>query len=178
MASILGRSMDSLGQRRSSHTLGDLIRRDTVVPCKPQTDSRQCGYRDAHENRWFQMETAELIIGFPIGAADTAVDVRCGKGGASNFAANTGAAVIATDIDSRNVQVVAIQGGGRTRFRSSGRTDPGKLDPPVGRVDGSTAGTTGSHGARPVHAQKSSHHRTKASVVVISIRRSLMPAIL
>ena len=60
--------------------------------------SRRCGFRDLEENGWFQRKTGELITGFPIRAEDTLVDVGCGHGGASMFAAGQGAEVIAVDI--------------------------------------------------------------------------------
>lgn len=59
---------------------------------------RRCGLRDLEQNGWFQRETGELITGFPIRAEDTLVDVGCGNGGASLFAAGQGAEVIAVDI--------------------------------------------------------------------------------
>lgn len=47
----------------------------------------------------FNEQTRELLGSFPIGASDTVVDVGCGAGSASFFAADCGAAVYAVDID-------------------------------------------------------------------------------
>jgi len=61
-------------------------------------DGKKCGLQDAKENGWFQRETGELITGFQILAEDTVLDVGCGDGGNSMFAAGQGAEVIAVDI--------------------------------------------------------------------------------
>lgn len=47
----------------------------------------------------FNPQTRELLAGFAIGPDDTFVDVGCGAGCASAFAADCGAAVYAVDID-------------------------------------------------------------------------------
>src|SRR5262249_35938594 len=47
----------------------------------------------------FNEQTWELLGSFPIGSADTVVDVGCGMGTASVFAADCGAAVYAVDVD-------------------------------------------------------------------------------
>lgn len=54
----------------------------------------------------FNEQTQELLGSFPIGAADTFVDVGCGAGSASIFAAECGAAVYAVDIDPRALATV------------------------------------------------------------------------
>jgi SAM-dependent methyltransferase len=54
---------------------------------------------DAEAFGWFNWDTGELVPGFPICGEDTVVDVGCGEGSASEFAAHFGAAVFAVDID-------------------------------------------------------------------------------
>lgn len=54
----------------------------------------------------FNDETGELIRGFPIGAEDTVVDVGCGGGWSSAFAAGRGATVYAVDIDPQALAAV------------------------------------------------------------------------
>jgi SAM-dependent methyltransferase len=57
-----------------------------------------CGLRDMIAAGWFQAATGELFTGFPIGPSDTHLDVGCGDGGATLFAARQGSRVIATDV--------------------------------------------------------------------------------
>jgi SAM-dependent methyltransferase len=54
----------------------------------------------------FNLEAQELIADFPIGDTDTVVDVGCGEGAASEFAARCGAAVYAVDIDPQALAAV------------------------------------------------------------------------
>ncbi len=54
----------------------------------------------------FNDHKRELLSGFAIGPADTVVDVGCGAGCASAFAADCGAAVYAVDIDPRALAAV------------------------------------------------------------------------
>ncbi|HEY7157439.1 MAG TPA: methyltransferase domain-containing protein [Gemmataceae bacterium] len=54
----------------------------------------------------FNLETRELLAGYPIGEADTVVDVGCGEGASSEFAARCGAAVYAVDIDPQALAAV------------------------------------------------------------------------
>ncbi|MFV1964855.1 MAG: class I SAM-dependent methyltransferase [Pirellulaceae bacterium] len=65
----------------------------------------QCGYLDCQDNGWFQSETGHLFTDFRIRREDTVVDVGCGDGGASVFAASTGAEVIAVDIDAEMTKI-------------------------------------------------------------------------
>lgn len=70
---------------------------------EPQPTCFDCGYRDSQRQGWYDRRRGELAPGFPIGSADVCVDVGCGNGGASMFAARRQAEVIATDIDPRAI---------------------------------------------------------------------------
>ena len=73
-------------------------------PKKPTAG--QCGLADARESGWYKKKTGELIEGFKILAEDTLLDVGCGDGPASRFAAGCGAEVIAADIDEDKIETV------------------------------------------------------------------------
>ena len=71
----------------------------------PETvDSRYVGLVDAVQSGWFLRETQELFRGFRVAAEDTLLDVGCGEGAASFFAAQQGAHVIITDREEKNVR--------------------------------------------------------------------------
>jgi SAM-dependent methyltransferase len=71
----------------------------------PETvDSRYVGLVDAVHSGWFLQETGELFHGFSVTAEDTLLDVGCGEGAASFFAAQRGAHVIITDTEEKIVQ--------------------------------------------------------------------------
>jgi SAM-dependent methyltransferase len=55
---------------------------------------------------WFNLEKRELMPGFPIRDGDTCVDVGCGPGAASEFAALCGAEVHAVDVDPEAIRAV------------------------------------------------------------------------
>jgi SAM-dependent methyltransferase len=65
----------------------------------------------------FNLQTGELVAGFAIGAADTVVDVGCGAGASSEFAARCGAAVYAVDIDPQAIASVQHRMQGWTPSR-------------------------------------------------------------
>ncbi|AIY42855.1 putative methyltransferase [Collimonas arenae] len=67
-------------------------------------DSRVCGFIDTVQSGWFQTDTSELLKGFPIGPEDIVLDVGCGEGGATLFAARCGAHVIFSDTDAEQVE--------------------------------------------------------------------------
>jgi len=75
-----------------------LIRRLFRQPDPPAPSCFECGYRDSQREGWYDRKTGELAPGFAIGPDDICVDVGCGSGGASMFAARQAAEVIATDI--------------------------------------------------------------------------------
>ncbi|SRR5579883_1070686 len=66
----------------------------------------------------FNEETHELLGSFPIGSADIVVDVGCGMGSASIFAADCGAEVYAVDVDPRALATVERRLRGRKPARS------------------------------------------------------------
>jgi SAM-dependent methyltransferase len=53
---------------------------------------------------WYNMRRGELAPGFRIARADSVVDVGCGPGNASLFAAKQGAAVVSLDIDTAAIE--------------------------------------------------------------------------
>lgn len=78
--------------------LPQLVSADGVV------DSRICGLVDNVQSGWFRQESGELLEGFPIAPADVVLDVGCGEGGATMFAARCGAHVIFSDTDAAQVE--------------------------------------------------------------------------
>lgn len=68
-----------------------------------------CGLRDLTLAGWFNAKTGELFTGFRLGPDDTHLDVGCGKGGMTMFAARQGCRVIATDVSEEAVGVVERQ---------------------------------------------------------------------
>ncbi|HEY7310433.1 MAG TPA: methyltransferase domain-containing protein [Gemmataceae bacterium] len=65
----------------------------------------------------FNDESGELVGGFPVGAGDTVVDVGCGGGWSSAFAARRGAAVYAVDVDPQALAAVEHLMKGRPTAR-------------------------------------------------------------
>ena len=75
-----------------------LIRHLLGQPARRPPSCFECGYHDSQREGWYDRKTGELAPGFPLGKTDVCVDVGCGNGGATMFAARQGAEVIATDI--------------------------------------------------------------------------------
>lgn len=71
-----------------------------------------CGLRDAALDGWFQESTGELLKGFAITASDQVLDVGCGEGVATLFAAKQGASVIFTDSEADKVDLVKARVAG------------------------------------------------------------------
>ena len=72
-------------------------------------DARNCGLVDAVQSGWYQNDTNELFVDFPISAKDIVVDVGCGGGGATMFCANRGAHVVFTDVMAEKIdELVAL----------------------------------------------------------------------
>ncbi len=61
---------------------------------------------EARQFGWLNEDTRELLTGFPVGEADTVVDVGCGTGMSSEFSSNCGAEVYAVDIDPEALEAV------------------------------------------------------------------------
>jgi 2-polyprenyl-3-methyl-5-hydroxy-6-metoxy-1,4-benzoquinol methylase len=72
-------------------------------------DSRMCGLVDALQSGWFNHASGELASGFRIGAEDVVLDVGCGDGAATLFAARCGAEVIFSDTDGAKIERLARQ---------------------------------------------------------------------
>lgn len=70
------------------------------------TSALWCGLRDASIDGWFHAQSGELLRGFAITAEDQVLDVGCGEGVATLFAANQGASVIFTDTEADKVELV------------------------------------------------------------------------
>ncbi len=66
---------------------------------RPYRGGKRVRQFDARQSGWFLKERGQLCEGFQITTADTVVDVGCGGGGATDFAATCGADVIATDVN-------------------------------------------------------------------------------
>ena len=69
-------------------------------------DPQVCRFLETRHNGWLNQQTGEILEGFPIVAEDTVIDVGCGDGGISVFAAKRGAEVIATDIVPEKVELL------------------------------------------------------------------------
>lgn len=67
-------------------------------------DPRDCGLVDLVQSGWFQNESGELFQGFAIGGDDVVLDVGCGAGFATMFAASRGAHVIFSDVVAEKVE--------------------------------------------------------------------------
>ncbi len=95
-----------------------LISKLKKIRLKPKSvDSERCSLLDARRNGWYRKNSGELIEGFCVHSEDTFLDVGCGDGPASRFAAGCGANVIAADIDPDKVAVVEAKLR-KTRARS------------------------------------------------------------
>jgi SAM-dependent methyltransferase len=86
---------------------------------EPDALRNDCGLHDLCASGWFRDATRELFTGFPVGPSDTFLDVGCGNGGATMFAARHGCEVIATDVLPEKVRALerGLAGAGATRFR-------------------------------------------------------------
>lgn len=75
-----------------------------VVSGADYVDPRDCGLVDLVQSGWFQNESGELFQGFPIGGDDVVLDVGCGAGFATMYAASRGAHVIFSDVVAEKVE--------------------------------------------------------------------------
>jgi len=62
-------------------------------------EARGCGLTDAVKSGWLNSSTGEVFSGFPVGPADTLLDVGCGEGLAVTFASGRDCPVIYCDLD-------------------------------------------------------------------------------
>src|SRR5262249_44510379 len=85
-----------------------LRRARAALPAKPaKAESDEvASLFDMSASGWFNNQTGELFKGFPINSQDIVIDVGCGLGGYSRFAAVCGAEVIATDINPARIETV------------------------------------------------------------------------
>ncbi|MFN8626325.1 MAG: class I SAM-dependent methyltransferase [Candidatus Binatia bacterium] len=77
--------------------------RPAAPPASEEIDCRTVGLGDMVKNGWFVNATGEMAPGFRVGKDDVLVDVGCGEGGATRFAARQGAKVIFSDVDADKV---------------------------------------------------------------------------
>ena len=80
-----------------------------VIPDNPipaEVDPSMVGFVDAVRSGWYRQETDTLLQGFPIHGRDIVVDLGCGGGIATIFAAQRGASVIFADIDAAAVNAL------------------------------------------------------------------------
>ncbi len=75
----------------------------------PTVSPLWCGLQDAALDGWFRQDSGELLKGFPIDASDVVLDVGCGEGMATLFAARQGASVIFSDTEADKVQALSEQ---------------------------------------------------------------------
>ncbi|PRC93961.1 class I SAM-dependent methyltransferase [Solimicrobium silvestre] len=71
-------------------------------------DSRICGLMDAVQSGWFNQASGELVAGFPIASNDVVLDVGCGDGAATLFAARCGAEVIFSDSNAEKIAKLSL----------------------------------------------------------------------
>ena len=83
-------------------------------------DSRDCGLVDAVQRGWFQNESGELFSGFQISPDDVVLDVGCGAGGATLWAARRGAEVIFTDVVEDKIAALREQVSETSAKRATG----------------------------------------------------------
>ncbi len=101
--------------------LAPLVSEDGTV------NSRICGLRDAVRSGWFNQASGELVSGFAITAADVVLDVGCGAGAATLFAARCGAEVIFSDMDADKINQLHQRIRAETRVKATplvGDTNP------------------------------------------------------
>ncbi|HWW08055.1 class I SAM-dependent methyltransferase [Collimonas sp.] len=82
----------------------ELVEMPQLVSRAGVVDSRICGLVDNVQSGWFRQDSGELLEGFAITSADVVLDVGCGEGGATMFAARCGAHVIFSDTDAAQVE--------------------------------------------------------------------------
>jgi len=105
--------MPSTLQGLVSHFSSRIVHRLRTAPPSPLTKQEQSEDEKVADelailslstSGWYNMRRQELAPGFQITSADSVVDVGCGPGGASVFAAKQGAAVVSLDIDPATIE--------------------------------------------------------------------------
>jgi SAM-dependent methyltransferase len=82
----------------------------TPKPAETQTDPYDpywCGLEDMVQSGWFLQGSNEILSGFRIERDDIVLDVGCGNGAATLFAANRGAHIIFSDVNPARVEELA-----------------------------------------------------------------------
>lgn len=67
-------------------------------------DPHWCGLDDMVQSGWFLQDSNEVLKGFCIEHDDIVLDVGCGNGGATMFAANRGAHIICSDVNPAHIE--------------------------------------------------------------------------
>ena len=75
----------------------------------PGVDPRIVGLIDAVRAGWYLQPSDELLQGFQISSQDTVLDVGCGDGMATIFAAQRGASVIFADVSAQAIAALAAR---------------------------------------------------------------------
>lgn len=88
-------------------------------PSSETVDPKMVGLVDAVRAGWYRQDSHELFDGFPIGATDTVLDVGCGAGMATIFAAQRGARVLFADVDEQTIAALEqrMSGSGAREWR-------------------------------------------------------------
>ena len=73
------------------------------IPVDPY-DPHWCGLDDMVRSGWFLQASDEVLTGFRIEHDDVVLDIGCGNGGATMFAANRGAHIICSDVNPARVE--------------------------------------------------------------------------
>lgn len=99
---------------------GEQVELPQLVSADGVVDSRICGLVDNVQSGWFRQDSGELLEGFQITPADVVLDVGCGEGGATMFAARCGAHVIFSDTDEMQVARLSAKVAGSPARGSQG----------------------------------------------------------
>jgi SAM-dependent methyltransferase len=76
-------------------------------------EASDCGLADFVKSGWLNSSTGELFPGFPVGPADTLLDVGCGEGLAVTFASGRECPVIYCDLDLDKMRDLRVRLEGR-----------------------------------------------------------------
>jgi 2-polyprenyl-3-methyl-5-hydroxy-6-metoxy-1,4-benzoquinol methylase len=93
---------DFIQQRLAAHTTAQ----QAALAREEQAHVLWTGLRDSAADGWFNRERGEFVKDFAIGPDDKVLDVGCGVGVASLFAASQGASVLFTDTEAQVVETL------------------------------------------------------------------------